>query len=132
MFNDCENNYRYRQSTDIVARIVRQLVQANENMSGNVLKTIFTIPKVKEQICMHKVKSLLKTLKIIYTDVIKYKFGNIDLIFVPTNLRRELTRDQLPVFVISYIGLEHVYPMPGEKYLSISANSCLDHCVGTL
>ena len=81
---------------------------------------------------MHKVKSLLKTLKIIYTDVIKYKFGNIDIIFAPTNLRRELTRDQLPVFVISYVGLEHVYPMPGEKYLSLSANSCLDHCVGTL
>ena len=39
----------------MVKRIVRQLAQANENMTGSVLKTILTASKVKEQICMHKV-----------------------------------------------------------------------------
>ena len=38
----------------MVDRIVRQLAQANENLTGNVLKTILTPNKVKEQICMHK------------------------------------------------------------------------------
>ena len=35
--------------------IFRQLAQANENLTGNVLKVILTANKVKEQICMHKV-----------------------------------------------------------------------------
>ena len=39
----------------MVKRIVRQLAQANENLTGNVVKTILTANKVKEQICMHKV-----------------------------------------------------------------------------
>ena len=38
----------------MVKRIVRQLAQANENLTGSVLKTILTASKVKEQICMHK------------------------------------------------------------------------------
>ena len=37
------------QGTDKVERIVRQLAQANENLTGNVLKTILTASKVKEQ-----------------------------------------------------------------------------------
>ena len=37
------------QGTDKVERIVRQLAQANENLTGNVLKTILTGNKVKEQ-----------------------------------------------------------------------------------
>ena len=39
----------------MVKRIVRQLAQANENLTGNVLKTILTANKVKEQICIHKI-----------------------------------------------------------------------------
>ena len=39
----------------MVERIVRQLAQANENLTGNVVKTILTANKVKEQICMHEV-----------------------------------------------------------------------------
>ena len=39
----------------MVERIVRQLAQANENLTGDVLKTILTAEKVKEQICMYKV-----------------------------------------------------------------------------
>ena len=39
----------------MVERIVRHLVQANENLTANVLKTILTTNKVKEQICMHEV-----------------------------------------------------------------------------
>ena len=39
----------------MVERIVRQLAQANENLAGNVLKTILTANKVKEQICMDEV-----------------------------------------------------------------------------
>ena len=39
----------------MVERIVRQLAQANENLVGNVLKTILTANKVKEQVCMHEV-----------------------------------------------------------------------------
>ena len=34
----------------MVERIVRQLTQANENLTGNVLKTILKASKVKEQI----------------------------------------------------------------------------------
>ena len=30
-------------------RVVRQLTQANENLTGNILKTILTANKVKEQ-----------------------------------------------------------------------------------
>ena len=41
----------------MVERIVCQLVQANENLAGNVLKTILTANKVKEQICMLEVQS---------------------------------------------------------------------------
>ena len=37
----------------MVKRIVRQLAQANENFTGNVLKKIFKANKVKELICMH-------------------------------------------------------------------------------
>ena len=39
----------------MVERIVRQLTQANKNLTGNVLKTILTANKVKEQICIHEV-----------------------------------------------------------------------------
>ena len=39
----------------MVERIVRQLAQANGNLAGNVLKTILTANKVKEQIYMHEV-----------------------------------------------------------------------------
>ena len=43
----------------MVERIVRQLAQANnQNLTGNVLKTILTIltaNKAKEQMCMHEV-----------------------------------------------------------------------------
>ena len=39
----------------MIERIVRQLAQANENLTENVLKTILTDNKVKELICMHKV-----------------------------------------------------------------------------
>ena len=38
----------------MVERIVRHLALANENLTGNVLKTILTANEVKEQICMHK------------------------------------------------------------------------------
>ena len=43
------------QGTDMVERIVRQLAQANENLTENVLKTILTANKIKEQIYMHGV-----------------------------------------------------------------------------
>ena len=39
----------------MVERNVRQLAQANENLTGNVLKTILTANKVKELIYMHEV-----------------------------------------------------------------------------
>ena len=39
----------------MVETIVRQLAQANQNFTGNVLKTILTANKVKEQVCMHEV-----------------------------------------------------------------------------
>ena len=39
----------------MVERIVRQLAQYNEKFRENVLKTILTANKVKEQICMHEV-----------------------------------------------------------------------------
>ena len=39
----------------MVKRIVCQLAQANENLTGNVLKKILTANKVIEQICMHEV-----------------------------------------------------------------------------
>ena len=39
----------------MVERIVRQLAQANENFTGNVLKTILTANKVKELIYTHEV-----------------------------------------------------------------------------
>ena len=35
--------------------IVLQLAQANENLTGNVLETILTANKVKEQTSMHEV-----------------------------------------------------------------------------
>ena len=41
----------------MVKRTVRRLTQANENVTENVLKTIVTISKIKEQICVHKVYS---------------------------------------------------------------------------
>ena len=43
------------QGTDMIERIVRQLAQANEKLTENVLKTILTANKVKELICMHEV-----------------------------------------------------------------------------
>ena len=39
----------------MVDRIVRQLAQANKNLTGKVLKTILTANKVKELICTHEV-----------------------------------------------------------------------------
>ena len=39
----------------MIERIVRQLAQANENLTENVLKTILTANNVKELICMHEV-----------------------------------------------------------------------------
>ena len=39
----------------MVDRNVRQLAQANENLTENVLKTILTANKVKELIYMHEV-----------------------------------------------------------------------------
>ena len=39
----------------MVERIVRQLAQANENLTRNVLKTILTANKVKELIYRHEV-----------------------------------------------------------------------------
>ena len=39
----------------MVERIVLQLAQANENLTRNVLETILTANKVKEQICIHEV-----------------------------------------------------------------------------
>ena len=41
----------------MVKRIVRQLAQANKKLTDNVLKTILTVSKVKEQICMQEVLS---------------------------------------------------------------------------
>ena len=41
----------------MVERIVRQLAQANENLTGSVLKTILVANKAKEQIRMHEVQS---------------------------------------------------------------------------
>ena len=38
----------------MVERIVRQLAQADENLTENALKPILTTNKVKEQICMHE------------------------------------------------------------------------------
>ena len=38
-------------SQGIDEKIVRQLAPANENLTGNVLKTILTANKVKEHIC---------------------------------------------------------------------------------
>ena len=38
-----------------VERIVHQLAQANEKLTGNVFKTILTANKVKEQIYMQEV-----------------------------------------------------------------------------
>ena len=39
----------------MVERIFRQLAHGNENLKGNVLKTILTANKVKELIYMHEV-----------------------------------------------------------------------------
>ena len=39
----------------MVERIVCQLAQANENLTGNVLKTVLTASKVKELLYMHEV-----------------------------------------------------------------------------
>ena len=43
----------------MVERNVRQLGQANENMTDNVLKTILTANKLKELIYMHEVMKKL-------------------------------------------------------------------------
>ena len=50
------NHKNKSQGTD--ERIVRHFTQANENLTGNVLKTILTASKVKEQICCMKSKVL--------------------------------------------------------------------------
>ena len=42
----------------MVERIVRQLAAANENLTGNVLKTILAANMIKEQICCIKCKVL--------------------------------------------------------------------------
>ena len=39
----------------MIERIVRQLAQANEKLTENVLKKILTANKIKELICMHEV-----------------------------------------------------------------------------
>ena len=39
----------------MIERIVRQLAQANEKLTENVLKKILTANKIKELICMHGV-----------------------------------------------------------------------------
>ena len=39
----------------MIEKIVRQLAQVNENLTGNVLKTILTASKVTEQISLHEV-----------------------------------------------------------------------------
>ena len=47
------------QGTDILfwRELLASIAQANENLTRNVLKTILTANKVKEQICMHEVQS---------------------------------------------------------------------------
>ena len=52
------NHKNKSQGTDMVERIVRQLAPANENLTGNVLKTILTANKVKELTCCMKSKVL--------------------------------------------------------------------------
>ena len=52
------NHKNRSQGTDMVERIVRQLAPANENLTGNVLKTILAADKIKEQICCMKSKVL--------------------------------------------------------------------------
>ena len=39
----------------MVERIVRQLAEANKNLTENVPKTILTASKLEELICMHEV-----------------------------------------------------------------------------
>ena len=48
------NHKNKSQGTD--KKIVCQLAPANENLTGNVLETILTAKKVKEQICCVKSK----------------------------------------------------------------------------
>ena len=50
------NHKSKSQGTD--EKVVCQLAPANENLTGNVLKTILTANKVKEQICCMKSKVL--------------------------------------------------------------------------
>ena len=50
------NHKSKSQGTD--EKIVRQLAPGNENLTGNVLKTILAANKVKEQICCMKSKVL--------------------------------------------------------------------------
>ena len=52
------NHKSISQGTEMVERIVRQLAPANENLTGNVLKTIMAANNVKEQICCMKSKVL--------------------------------------------------------------------------
>ena len=40
-----------------LGELLASIAQANENLTSNVLKTILTTNKVKEQICMHEVQS---------------------------------------------------------------------------
>ena len=43
----------------MVDKIVHLLTQANENLTGKVIKTILIISKVKEQVCVNEVESLV-------------------------------------------------------------------------
>ena len=47
----------HKTDTDILfsRELLASIAQANENLTRNVLKTILTANKVKEQICMHEV-----------------------------------------------------------------------------
>ena len=53
---ECFIRYEIREIQDLNFRkIVRQLAQANENLTENVVKTILTANKIKELIYTHEV-----------------------------------------------------------------------------
>ena len=56
--NVCDLTVLFTDCRTIVYKIVRQLAAANENLTGNVLKTILAANMVKEQICCMKSKVL--------------------------------------------------------------------------
>ena len=49
------NNKNESQDILFSRELLASIAQANENLTRNVLKTILTANKVKEQICMHEV-----------------------------------------------------------------------------